>query len=76
MGYSDEQLQELEATINRVDCDAVVSGTPIDLGRLITTRHPIRQVRYELEEIPPSSLEAVLDPIVQRVRSTAYALTS
>jgi predicted GTPase len=76
MGYSDEQLQELEATINRVDCDAVVSGTPIDLGRLITTRHPIRQVRYELEEIPPSSLEAVLDPIVQRIRSTAYALTS
>ena len=76
MGYSDEQLQELEETINRVDCDAVVSGTPIDLARLITTRHPIRQVRYELEEIPPSSLEAVLDPIVQRVRSTAYALAT
>ena len=42
MGYSDEQLHELEETINAVDCDVVVTGTPIDLTRLITSRHPIR----------------------------------
>lgn len=76
MGYSAEQLRELERTIDRADCDAVVAGTPIDLRRLITSRHPIRHVRYELRELPPPSLEDVLAPVVQRVRATAYALTS
>jgi predicted GTPase len=76
MGYSCEQLHELEQTINRAECDVVVTGTPIDLGRLITSRHPIRHARYELREIPPAALEDALAPIVERVRSTAYALTS
>jgi predicted GTPase len=75
MGYSDEQLRELEETINRADCDAVVTGTPIDLARLIDSRHPIRHVRYELRELPPTSLANVLEPIVQRVRAASYALT-
>ena len=76
MGYSDEQLHELEETINRIDCDAVITGTPIDLGRLIDSRHPIRHVRYELDEIGSPDLAAVLEPLVQRVRSTTYALMS
>ena len=38
MGYSDEQLGELEATINATECDVVVTGTPIDLGRLLRSR--------------------------------------
>ena len=37
MGYSPEQLKELEAVINKCDCDVVVSGTPIDLTRIIKT---------------------------------------
>jgi len=63
MGYGDEQLAELEATINATECDVVVTGTPIDLGRLIDCRHPIRHVRYELEEIGRPTLEDVLEPI-------------
>src|SRR5581483_2288066 len=51
MGYSAEQLDDLEQTTNAVDCDVVVTGAPIDLGRLVTSRHPIRHVRYELHEI-------------------------
>jgi predicted GTPase len=66
MGYGDEQLAELEATINEADCDVVVTGTPIDLGRLITSRHPIRHVRYELEEVGTPTLQDVLEPIVTR----------
>ena len=76
MGYSDEQLHELEQTINRADCDVVISGTPIDLGRLITSRHPIRHARYELRELPPPLLDEVLAPLIERVRATSYALTS
>ncbi|HZD88017.1 MAG TPA: hypothetical protein VE088_08435 [Gaiellaceae bacterium] len=66
MGYSDEQLRELEETINAVDCDVVVTGTPIDLGRLIHSRHPIRHVRYELEEIGHPAVADVLAPIVAK----------
>jgi predicted GTPase len=69
MGYGDQQLAELEATINATDCDVVVTGTPIDLGRLIASRHPIRHVRYELEEVGSPTLEDVLMPIVSRVRA-------
>jgi predicted GTPase len=64
MGYGDEQLAELEATINATDCDVVLTGTPIDLGRLISSRHPIRHVRYELEEIGHPTIAEVLAPIV------------
>ena len=64
MGYSDEQLHELEETINAADCDVVVTGTPIDLGRLISSRHPIRHARYELEEVGTPTLADVLEPIV------------
>lgn len=69
MGYSDEQLRDLQDTINAVDCDVVVTGTPIDLGRLITSRHPIRHVRYELEEVGRPTIAEVLEPIVTRARA-------
>jgi predicted GTPase len=69
MGYSGEQLRELEATINAVDCDVVVAGTPIDLERLIECRHPIRQASYELRELGEPTIEQVLAPIIARVRS-------
>jgi predicted GTPase len=68
MGYSDEQLHDLERTINAADCDVVVTGTPIDLGRLITSRHPIRHVRYELEEVGSPTLADVLMPIVAHAK--------
>jgi predicted GTPase len=68
MGYSDEQLHELEQTINAVDCDVIVTGTPIDLSRLIKSRHPIRHVTYELEEVGTPTIADVLEPIVVRAK--------
>jgi predicted GTPase len=68
MGYSDEQLHELEQTINAVDCDVVVTGTPIDLSRLITSRHPIRHVTYELEEVGTPTIAEVLEPIIVQAK--------
>jgi predicted GTPase len=75
MGYSDEQLHELEQTINAVDCDVVVTGTPIDLTRLITSRHPIRHARYELEEVGTPTIAEVLQPIVTQAK-TAHPETA
>jgi predicted GTPase len=68
MGYSDEQLRDLEATINAVDCDAVIAGTPIDLGRIIDSHHPIREVTYALAQQGTPRLADVLAPIVAQAR--------
>ena len=74
MGYSDAQLRDLEATINAVECDAVIAGTPIDLGRIINSHHPIREVTYALEELGTPRLTDVLAPIVaQTHRAPAMA---
>ena len=67
MGYSDEQLRELEQTIAATPCDVVVSGTPIDLTRLIGSPHPVRHASYELEELGSPTLRDVLQPILARV---------
>ncbi len=50
MGYSARQLGELEDAINKADCDLVVSGTPIDLSRLVKVNKPIVRVKYSLRE--------------------------
>ena len=68
MGYDDSQLADLEKTINAAECDVVVTGTPIDLGRLISSRHPIRHVRYELVEVGTPTIEDVLAPVVARAK--------
>jgi len=62
MGYSPTQLDELAATIRAVECDVVVSGTPIDLGRLLDVGHPLRHATYELREIGRPDLTDVLRP--------------
>ena len=64
MGYSHEQLRELEQTINATECDAVIGGTPIDLARLIGSDHPIRRASYEFEQRSGPSLVEVLSGVV------------
>jgi predicted GTPase len=60
MGYSKEQLKDLETTINSVDCDSVIIGTPIDLNRIIKIKKPNTRVYYDLQEIGEPNLEMVL----------------
>jgi predicted GTPase len=60
MGYGDEQMKDLEATINATDCDAVVIGTPIDLSRIAKIDKPHTRVTYDLEEIGKPDLADVL----------------
>ena len=64
MGYSDDQLRDLEQTINGTPCDVVVTGTPIDLSRLIDSDHPVRHATYELSQLSGPALEEVLAPVV------------
>ncbi|NLK50459.1 MAG: GTPase [Candidatus Cloacimonetes bacterium] len=60
MGYSDQQIKDLEATINATECDSVVIGTPIDLRRIVNIKHPACQVEYELQEIGRPTIADVL----------------
>ncbi len=60
MGYSDEQIAELEETIRRTDCDVVVVGTPIDLTRVLKIDKPAVRARYDLAEIEPGRLETIV----------------
>ncbi|GIU93999.1 MAG: GTPase [Gaiellaceae bacterium] len=71
MGYSPEMLRALAETIDAAEADVVVTGTPIDLGRLIDVRHPIRRARYELEEVGRPTLADVLAPVLELVRAPA-----
>ncbi|MCE4607952.1 MAG: cyclic 2,3-diphosphoglycerate synthase [Caldisphaeraceae archaeon] len=60
MGYSKNQIKELERTINKADCDLVISGTPIDLRRVLKVNKQIVRVRYDLEEKGHPNLEDIL----------------
>jgi predicted GTPase len=64
MGYGARQLKDLEATINRTRCDAVVIGTPIDLNRIISIKKPTTRVTYDLQEIGKPDLAGVIDAFV------------
>lgn len=66
LGYSDKQIAELKETIERIPCDVVVIGTPIDLRRIININKPTVRVKYELQVLGPISLEQVLEEFLQR----------
>jgi len=60
MGYGEQQIKDLETTINKTECDAVVIATPIDLRRIIKINKPAVQVTYELQEIGHPTIADVL----------------
>jgi predicted GTPase len=60
MGYGDDMVADLEATINATPADVVVAGTPIDLGRLIKADKPVVRVQYELKVVGEPTLEDVI----------------
>ncbi len=61
MGYGAAQMAELAATIEKIDCDLIVSGTPIDITRVIKVSKPILRVDYQLEETGSLKLKDVLE---------------
>jgi predicted GTPase len=66
MGYGERQLKDLEATINKTECDAVVIGTPIDLNRIIKINKPNTRVYYNLQEIGRPNFDGVLDEFCKK----------
>ena len=67
MGYGDQQLKDLETTINNTVCDAVIIATPIDLNRIIKITKPSTRVYYDLQEIGYPDLTQVVDEFVKKI---------
>ncbi|MFO7734918.1 MAG: GTPase, partial [bacterium] len=63
MGYGEEQKKDLEKTINSIEADFVLSGTPIDLKRVVNSNKPIVSVGYELK--PRSGFESVIEKAIK-----------
>jgi len=61
MGYGEDQIRDLQETINATPCDLVIVGTPIDLRRVVKMRHPADRVRYELQVIGQPTLQGILE---------------
>jgi len=66
MGYGEKQITDLETTINRVPCDIVIIGTPIDLRRIIKIKKPAVRVIYNLQEIGRPNLDDIIKSFVKK----------
>ena len=67
MGYGDQQIADLEKSINNTDCDAVVIATPIDLTRIVKINKPYTKVDYELQEIGKPNFEILLCDFIKKL---------
>ncbi len=76
MGYGPEQIRDLETTINRVPCEAVIIGTPVDLRRILKIQKPSTRVQYSLDERSRPGLQDVLDNFVQAKISRRHGRSS
>ncbi|MFX1325031.1 MAG: cyclic 2,3-diphosphoglycerate synthase [Promethearchaeota archaeon] len=66
MGYTDQQIEDLEETLNNVKADIILNGSPIDLAKLIKTNKPIVKVSYDIESIESPTIEEVLDDFIKK----------
>ncbi|MCL2070542.1 MAG: hypothetical protein FWH19_06120, partial [Treponema sp.] len=68
MGYGDQQVKDLAATIDKADCDSVIIATPIDLGRIIKIGKPHTRVEYALQEIGHPDMVDVLEAFIKKIK--------
>jgi len=66
MGYGKKQISELEKTINNTDAELVVSGTPIDITRVLKSSKPIVRVRYGVGEETKQELEKIVEDFTKK----------
>ncbi len=67
VGYSPEQVRDLEETINATECDLVLIATPIDLARIINIKKPTVRVRYEVKDVETPGLKGIVAEFIKGV---------
>jgi predicted GTPase len=65
MGYTPNQIRDLELTIDRADCDLVMFATPIHLPLVLDIKKPTLRVRYEYRDHGRPTLEEL---VVKRLK--------
>jgi predicted GTPase len=71
MGYGDQQIQDLQATIEKTPCDVVISATPIDITRVLKVSKPMVRVGYALAEVKKGQLEEAVKKVLAAVAVAA-----
>ncbi|MCK4286532.1 MAG: GTPase, partial [Candidatus Lokiarchaeota archaeon] len=66
MGYNDQQIKDMEDTLNKADAEIIIDGSPIDLGKLIKSNKPIIRVNYDIEAIKSPTIEEILDQFIKK----------
>ncbi len=66
MGYNDEQIKDMEDTLNKAEAEVIIDGSPIDLEKLIKSNKPIVRVSYDIEAIKSPTIEEVLDDFIEK----------
>ena len=66
MGYNDQQIKDMEETLNKAEAEVIIDGSPIDLGKLINSNKPIVRVSYDIEAIKSPTIEEVLDKFIEK----------
>ncbi len=73
-GYAPDQLRDLEETLKRIECDAVVLGTPADLTKLIKIDKPVARVTYRLQVIEGPTIKDLVDEFLERAREKGFRI--
>ena len=66
MGYGKKQIKELEDTINKTDAEVVISGTPIDITRVLKSSKPIVRIRYSVGKETVKELEGLINQFIKK----------
>jgi predicted GTPase len=66
MGYNEQQIKDMEDTLNKADAEVIIDGSPIDLAKLIKSNKPIVRVSYDIEGIKSPTIEEVLDDFINK----------
>jgi len=61
VGYNVKHIRDLEMTINNMDVDAVILGTPVDLTKIINIRKPVVRVYWELKVLEGPTISELVD---------------
>ncbi|MHA2183290.1 MAG: GTPase, partial [Promethearchaeota archaeon] len=66
MGYNDQQIKDMEDTLNNAEAEVIIDGSPIDLEKLIKSNKPIVRVSYDIEAIKSPTIEEMLDKFIEK----------
>jgi predicted GTPase len=66
MGYNDQQIKDMEDTLNKAVAEVIIDGSPIDLEKLIKSNKPIVRVSYDIEALKSPTIEEVLDGFINK----------